>query len=503
MSKYSFFRPAIVAGLFFFLSPDTTLRAAEFSLYSSCKSIATTEFPDLLNHPDSSQVIVATEYKPILFELRDSTKDNYNTHIHSVTPKLGIYLHKNRFDFFAECTYSGFSGMLRDDEMAYSFEYEQHSGNIVSGFLFRVNNFTLGAGIGRMVAESLESEHRSTVTDSTGEYMSKSPWLVACAGKIALGSVALSAGVFAGPVHCSISKIVNRESDSYRNFPVYLLKRNLRAGIEGAFPRVHFSVDLGFDVFRTADMITVSNAMPQDIEVNAYKVQGMLWMKTSFTDSLFFNTSGSVAGGTVASYNFSRERMTMLESDSLMIRSGNVLCGMKLPLGLTAGIAATRAHCTMPSGYLRLSAFSNWSVFKPMDYRFSDVSVAYSEMGLFGNRTMQYKSVNFCPEIALSYIKVNGECIYERKKIVVMFPVYGDTVQGTFINSRILCITPDLKAGIHIGKINIRGSLSQKLPIELKKREESNSSRGTGSSTVRKKRFYGGSTLAVCVIRYF
>jgi hypothetical protein len=487
----------------FFLSISRSITAAEFPSYRAYQSAIASDVPDLHNLPDSSQVILSTEYNPILFELKDSANDTYNTRIHSSISNIGFFRHSGRYDFFVTGRYSGFSGTLRDDKLAYEIGNRRHNGDVVSGLSYHTNRILLSGAIGRVFAESVKREHWSTVTDSTGEYLSKSPWLVACEAKLALKNISLSAGATSGPVHSSITKIVNRESGSYRNFPVYLLKRNLQAGIEGAFPLVHFDVDFGLDIFRTADMITTSNAMPQDIAINAYKVQGTLWSKTGFTDSLFCNVNGDLAGGAVASYNFSRQRMTMFESGSLMIRSGNVLCGMRLPRGFTLGAAAARVHLIMTDGYLRLSAFSNWSVFKPMDYRFSDASLAYSELGLFGNRRMQFKSVDFCPEIACSYVKVHGECVYERKEIVVLFPVYVDPVKETFLNSKFLLITPDLRGGIHLGKFDICGSLSQKIPIELKNRGKSGTDGDAGSGRSGKSRFYGGSKLSVSVIRYF
>jgi hypothetical protein len=504
MLNIFFNRPAFVAGLFLFLTIINSLVwASEFPAYSTYKSTVASDLSDLLEFPDSSQITVSTEYNPILFEMNDSSGENYDTRIHSVDSKFGVFRRGIRYDYFVTGRYSGFSGILRDDNLAYEIENRRNNGEIVGGLSYHTNQFSLSGAIGRVFAESVKKEHWSTVTDSTDEYLPKSPWLVACAAKLALKNISLSAGVSSGPVHSSISKIVNRESGSYRNFPVYLLKRNLQAGIEGTFPLVHFDVDFGLDVFRTADMVTTSNAMPQDIAINAYDVQGKLWFKTRFTDSLFCNVHGDVAGGAVASYNFSRQRMTMFEADSLMIRSGDVLCGLRLPRGFTLGAAAARVHLTMPAGYLRLSAFSNWSVFKPMDYRFSDASLAYSEMGFFGNRRMQFKSVDFCPEITCSYVKVHGECVYERKEIVVLFPVYVDPGKETFINSKFLLITPDLRAGVHLGKFDIRGSLSQKIPIELKDRGKSGGDGDAGSSASGRSRFYGGCRLLVSILRYF
>lgn len=502
-SRYSFYRPVHFTGLLFFLSIVNPILAAEFPSYRSYQSAVVSDVPDLHNLPDSSQVILSTEYNPILFEMKDSANDTCNNRIQSSISKLCFFRHGGRYDFFVTGSYSGFSGILHDDNLAYEIGTSRHNGELVSGLTYHTNSISLSGAIGRVFAESVQREHWSTVTDNTGEYLSKSPWLVACAAKLTMKNISLSAGASSGPVHSSISKIVNRESGSYRNFPVYLLKRNLQAGIEGAFPLVYFDVDFVFDVFRTADMITTSNEMPQDIAINAYKVKGNLWLRTRFTDSLFCNVNGDIAGGAVASYNFSRQRMTVFESDSLMIRNGDVLCGLSLPWGFTLGAAAARAHITMPAGYLRLSAFSNWSVFKPMDYRFSDASLVYAEMGLFGNRRMQFKSVDICPEIACSYVKVRGECVYERKEVVVLFPMYVDPVKDTFINSKFLLITPDLKARIQLGKFDIRGSLSQILPIELKKHKRSSGGGDAGSSTSGKSQFYGGSTLSVSVIRYF
>jgi hypothetical protein len=503
ISKGFINRPVLFAGLLFFFLYCRPIKAAEFPSYKAYRSTVISDVPDLHKLPDSSQVTVSTEYNPVLFEFKDTSADNYNTRIQSVDSKVGFFWHGERYDFFATGSYSGFSGALRDDNIAYEIENCRYNGLIVGGLTYHTNRLSLSGEIGRVFAESVKRELWSTVTDSTGVYLSKSPWLVACAAKLVLKNISLSAGASSGPVHSSISKIVNRESGSYRNFPVYLLKRNLQAGIEGAFPSVHFDVDFGFDVFRTADMITTSNTMPQDIAINAYNVQGKLWLKTRFTDSLFCDVNGGIAGGAVASYNFNRDRMTMFESDSLMIRSGNVLCGMSLPRGFTLGAAASRVHLTMPAGYLRLSAFSNWSVFKPMDYRFSDASLMYTEMGLFGNREIKFKSVDLCPEIACSYVKVQGECIYERKDIVVLFPVYVDPVKETFINGKYLLITPELKAGVHLGKCDIRGSLSQRIPIELKERRKSGNGGDDSGSRSRKSRFYGGGRLLVSVVRYF
>jgi hypothetical protein len=487
----------------FFLSSSVTVWPSDIPAYNVLNPIFGSELPNLLEFPDSSQITFTADYSPLLIELKDSSQDNYNTRVQTVNSQLSIYKHFSKCSFFGTCIYSDFSGIVRDDALDYSFGNVRHNADIVSGFLFHARQLSLGAAIGRMIAEKLEREHWSTITDSFTEYLLKSPWQVSCAARYTLNNFSLYSELFSGPVHSSITTLSNKESGSYRNFPIYLLKRNIRAGISGEFPSLRFNLDFIANTYKAADMISTSNAMPQDIAINAYQGLGKLHLKTQFTDSLFFRIDATIAGGAISSYNFSRDRLTTFESNSLRIRTFNISCGMKLPLKFSTGLACTIADLNLPTGFLRLSSFSSWSIFNPMDYHFNNATLSYFELGAYGNRKIHLKAVDLLPEISLSYIKVDGSFTYTHKEVVVLFPVYVDPIRKELVNSHILMITPALTVNFHIGKMGIGSSLVQKLPIELKPEKSSNDNvEETENSTKNNSRYFGGTTFSIRMTRY-
>jgi hypothetical protein len=500
----NFNRLVFTTSLLFFLSSTVTAWSADVPAYNVLKPIFTPELPSLLDLPDSSQITFTADYSPLLIELKDSSQDNYNTRIQKVNSQLGIYKHFSKCSFFGTCIYSDFSGIVRDDALDYSFGNVHHNADIVSGFLFQARQLSLGAAIGRMIAEKLEREHWSTVTDSFAEYFLKSPWQATCAARYTLNNFSFYSELFSGPVHCSITKLSNKGSGSYRNFPIYLLKRHIKAGIIGEFPSLMFNLDFKANTYRTADMITTLNEMPQEIAINAYQGLGKLHLKMPFTDSLSFRIDASIAGGAVASYNFSRDRLTMFESDSLRIRNISLSCGMLLPLNFSAGLACTFADLRLPSGYLRLSSFSSWSIFNPIDYHFNNATLSYFELGAYVKRKIYLKSViDLFPEMTLSYIKVDGSYTYTHKEVVVLFPIYVDPISKVFVNSHILMITPALNVNFHVGKISIGGSLEQKLPFELKPGQSPDDNvKESENGPKNNPRYFGGTTFSIKMTRY-
>ena len=492
-------RPALFAGLSFFILAYIPVSSQNIPAYNNIKDLLVYQPVNLLDIPDSSQISATYNYDPLLSEKQRSSQDNYNSLINSNNMQLFCLLTTSQFKYYLACSYSDQFIAYRDDYQKYSFQNERREWDPSTGILYTRGRFSSGFGIGRHLPSDMHREHLTEVTDDPLQYVTHGPWQFSCAAKVRFRHSDVHLSLFSGPVHSSLSKVITKDGNSYRSFPITLLQRNVELGVNNNAQNFFLKTAFSISCFENIDLLSITNSMPQDIEFSDYGViHDGVW-KSPLSDSLFWKLSANITGGWMASYNFDRSRFTFFKADSILSKKFSAQVGLRLPCKINTGISGVFSTMSCPKGFLNLSAFSAWSVFNPLDYRFSDAKVNYLESGIFFNRQFSRPQFNWTPNITLSYIKTRMSLNYAHKEILVLLPVYVKGESLEVFDSQILLLTPSLDITVHAGKIDVIASVLQRIPLfsnsAYSKKADNPDDEAKKSAT-----FTGGTSLSVNAI---
>lgn len=124
-------------------------------------------------------------------------------------------------------------------------------------------------------------------------------------------------------------------------------------------------------------------------------------------------------------------------------------------------------------GYIDFYPFSFWTIFKPMAYRLSNGEFSIINSGLTFSASKKWKKITSTNiELNPSFIHIKSAVKQEKKKLVVLFPVYtNDTIVSPIDTSGIL-IDLKLSQQFNISKFCINVGVEQLIPILLGKKEE-------------------------------
>ena len=458
-------RPALFAGLSFFIFTYIPVFSQNIPAYSSLKDLLVYQPVNLLDIPDSSQIDVTYNYDPLLSEKQRSSQDNYNSLINSTDMQLLCLLTTSQFKYYLACSYSDFFIAYRDDYQKYSFQNGRREWDPSTGVFYTRGRFSSGFGIGRHLPSDMHREHLTEVTDDPLQYVTHGPWQFSLATTLRFKHSDVHLSLFSGPIHSSLSKVITNDGNSYRSFPISLLRRSAELGVNSKGQTFSLKTAFSISNFENVDLLTIANSMPQNIEISDYGVTHKGVWKSPLSDSLFWKLSGNITGGWMASYNFDRNRYTFFKADSILSKKISALVGLRLPCKINTGVSGTFSTLSCPKGFLNLSAFSAWSVFNPLDYRFSDAKVNYFESGIFFDRQFSRPVFNWTPHISLSYIKTRMSLNYTHKEIIVLLPVYVKGESLEVFDNQILLLMPSLAITVHAGKIDVIASVLQRIPL--------------------------------------
>lgn len=493
-------RPAIIAGLSFFLFSCIISYSQNLPANSSLKDIFFYQPVNLLELPDSTQIHFSDNYDPLLSEKPRSSQDNFNSLINSNDMQMSCFLNTSQIKYHLSCSYSDFFAAYRDEYQKYSFQNQRKEWDPSIGILYSGGEVSYGFGIGRHLADYMHIEHLSEISDDPLKYITHGPWQFSLATSLRIKHSDLHLSMFSGPVHSSLSKLITIDGNSYRSFPISLLKRTADIGVNLNVKQFSSKTDVTLTNYENIDLLIAPNSMPQDIEIARYGLSHEGTLKSALSDSLFWKLSGNIAGGWIASYNFDRDRLTVFKANSIRSSNFSALIGLRLPRKLTSGISGNIYELSCPTGFLKLSGFSAWSVFNPIDYRFTDVKMKYYEMGIFLNRKFSRSWIDVTPNMYVSYVKTWMSLNYAHKEIIVLFPVYVKPESLNVFNNQFLFLTPSLVATVHAGQFDITASILQRMPISIISAIYKISDNPDDDNTQKRASFSGGTSLSIKAI---
>jgi hypothetical protein len=460
------YRPALLVGLYFFLSPAVSAPVRESSLLQVFSPLFVEEPYALAEYTDSSFLRLRSTFNPLYSE-KDRATDGSRRTISAATNGYSAewFSHLNRVQYFLSYSHDAGSATYRDSVESYGWIFRQKEWNLTAGTAYRYRNLQFGFALGRHWPQQMEREHLYEIRDNMKKYLARGPWRYSLDAEMLFSAVTARLSLFSGPIHSSVTKLNTTDETSYRSFPLSLIRHRADAGIAVQSGPADVSFTFEIDYYENGNLQTVRNSMPQDIAISNYRMMHHGRSALPFTDSLGWYLSGAIAGGWVASYNFDRDRFTFFKSEKMRLNTLFSGIGIKLPVSLTAGMFQSLVKGTSPTGFLKLSALSAWSVFQPLDYRYTNAYLHYRETGGFIRRDWRLSHCEFTPRINLSYIEAHATAAYSHKEIVVLFPVYVDTVSEELLNTQLLLLEPSLSVSVRLYRIHLRGTIAQMLPF--------------------------------------
>ena len=492
IKHYLINRPAFLAGLFFFALLIKNGTSQSFPSFQSVTDLLYCKPVSLVELPDSSRLDLKYQFDPLLSEKPRSSVDTINSSIRSNTADIRLFVSRPSLKVFLSGTFSDLDIQACDDYQDYQLALVRRAFNVASGIMYAHHRFSAGIGIGRHFSKDADIEHWSEITANTKDYIAKGPWQYSVAGTVNLPVTKFHLSLFSGPVHSSIFTLSTNNNRSFRSFPITLIERSVQIGTSIKTRSFLSSTTAGITVFHNADLITCDNLMPQDIELTSYSLFTTGNAHLLILDSLFWKINAQITGGWVASYNFDRNNYTFFKADSLRLKGITGSIGLKAPMRIITGLSGTISQIQCPVGYLKLSALSVWSIFKPMDYRFKDIDLSYCEAGMFILRKFSLWCFDFTPSINFSHINVQFTGNYSHKEIVVLFPIYMQKESIDISDTKLFLLTPSLTTTLHVHSLSLTLSALQRIPFIIKEKQTGNGSSGGNDNA----EFTGGTTIS-------
>jgi hypothetical protein len=419
----------------------------------------------LADLPDSAQLYLKTDFNPLYSEKDRATNgDSQRVQFTTRSVSGGIFSKSGPVAGYLTIDNSVLDATARYRDVAYTLESRRQEWNVAAGGILRRGPVRIGAALGRHLPQGMEREHVAAIRSKPAKYLRQGPWQGSLELEADFNNVAGHFSLYSGPIHSSVTTLATSDGAAFRSFPVSVVMHRAAAGIDIRRGRYGSTTTFTADYYENADLLSTANNMPEDIAIGNYLLSHRGGVRLPFIDSLWWGLSGSIAGGWAASYNFDRDRFTFFKAEAVRLSTGSAEAGVKLPYSLAAGINGAAIKGKSPSGLLRLSALSAWSVFKPFDYRYTDAELAYREAGGFINWKWSRSCFELVPQLYCSHISARMTLSAAHREIVVLVPVYTDTTSITTFDNQLLLFEPSLNARVRLGSVVIVGSAYQELP---------------------------------------
>ena len=449
------------AGLFIFLLCNST---------SALDNTLTGVISDILYNPPAtierntyhSQIHIHDQFSPILYNKSTSQKYTALTQIINNIGDLEYFFSMGKIDALISLSHYYFNANYRSSP--YLIKNIQDFRNFTIGATGRFNSFSLGLHIGNHAPQTALLKQYSVRIQSDHQ------WQFSCNANVQFPAFNCGISLFNGPVYSSITSISNIDQTGFRTFPLCINQRTLSGKIQLTLNRFKPSISASLSSFSTTQIFITDNQMPSEISFNTYKISIDGFGSPFFTDSLFWSLQLNNIGGWYAIYNFIKDRFTFFKADSFVSALVKFSGGLKLPFHMIINSDISFYDLNGPSGFLKLSTFSNWSIFQPVDYKYHNLSIKYFQSGFETARLFSHRKLFFLPSFYSSYFNTKMFWEYSQKKVVVLFPVYSEFKEYTAWNLNGLLFRPSFTWIFRTGPISLSCEASQFIPILFRKR---------------------------------
>jgi hypothetical protein len=455
----------------------------------------------LLNLPNKSNFSADYSYSPLLIEKGETRDDTFNSTIYNHTVNASVYISKTAYKAYLKCSYKDFFAAYRKDSISYSTEISNRTITFESGLSFISQSCTIGVGLGRHNPLTMKRERLDDIKVKGSDYVKSGPWQFQTNCKIPFFTGTLAFNLFSGPIYSSVISIVTNKTNSFRTFPLSIKKSSISGSYAIQESNIFSQTSLSFAHLRQLDLQSTQNSMPSTISINNYTLTTNGIRRISQIDSLTWSISGNVYGGWIANYNFSRDQTKVLECDQIKIRNMHLSVDKTVAHHFTLSTYESFTYINAPDGYLRLSPFSSWTIFRPIDFKYRMGKMKTFESDISINRRFTFSKFNLKPALTFLYCYNHLSVDISQKKIVVLIPIYSSEKHEEPINNHLFAGSVHIPCTYTSGRNTIHFSYLQNIPIksvnrsnEKDKTSEDNSGIDSKGSYSGGLRFYAGLT---------
>lgn len=294
--------------------------------------------------------------------------------------------------------------------------------------------------------------------------------------------------------HVSLPLYELFSNQNFKTFPLAAATKASGLELSMAKPSLILGISLTRYTHLTDTIVESDNALPfyNKFITRELGLQGAL---PQIHPSLFWDITLGLSGGYVVGKSGDFKYL-IIDGIKGKTARGVIESGFRhhLKVGILGEYISGKTF--LPS-YLRSTPFSSWTVFRPQDYRFSDIVLDYYEFGLvigkkFNLGTRQRLNTDFAITRSGSTLSMQQE----EKKILVLIPVYTNKTKRDLFDLQGWNLTVNLDHQVTFKALTLNTSFCQTIPI-WKKRGASSASNSGSSDPNIKKRIRGGAEYKV------
>jgi hypothetical protein len=446
-----------------------------------------------------SGVVLSCTYNPLLNRLQETDEQAERSCIEGLGWQGSIVYAGKRLVPQLHFSSHRLFAAFEQPSSSYGIKSQSSLDFVDAGVGVRFDEFNATLTIGRLLDGAYNSHLKADAQDSLATFLLEGPWRYQAAFGLDSKPVFGSLRLFCGPVYNSMTTLYNRSTHSNRTFPITLISHQaqLQGGVRGAWGSI--SGQLGVVGTQQRDLIESTNRMPVDINVAHYEAGVDAVVNTPLGDSLFAYVKVARLGGWSASYNFDRELFTFFKASPLWLSSAASEVGMQLTSTLEVGMFGEVLQGDIPEGFVKLSGFSNWSIFAPQDYKFSAAQASFYQGGGWAQLKRQFNALSVRGKIGASWFQTAASLSYRTKQVVVLLPVYLNPTDVQLWQERGFLIHPDITLTYACNPFIITAFVNQWIPLTLRNKGSAASESPPPSSAPpqSKERFIGGTHVGI------
>ncbi len=377
--------------------------------------------------------------------------------------------------------------MFHKNESDYRATSQSKRVDITAGVSIPWQSFSLYLQAGRIFTPWYDYERsKKLFKESKNNYLFNGPWSILLNPSYESENFRIDLKAFTGPLLSYSNRLVNVHTDNFRSFPLSSSAKGFSLKTEFASKKFVCSAEPFITNTSTSYWSSPENIMPSEGELTSYGTKIRLSLMNTLLDTISAGISGSLSGGWFKGHDYELEGYTFLQADSLRFQSITAFIRTSLPKGFCFGIQGSVIRGRSPEGHLKLATFSDWTLFDPQDYKYSDADLHYSEIRGTLKKDFLISPVLIRPSIGVSYFKTRLKSHIKQKRIVVnLLPLYTDLGIKDLWNSEGLIISPGLKTILKTGNITLCLRGLQRLPVIFDNEKSDDTETGKSDSGFR------------------
>jgi len=274
-----------------------------------------------------------------------------------------------------------------------------------------------------------------------------------------------------------------QSNGAYRNFAVAVVNNAFHSKI--ALHLLNGDIDLRYDyaAIHNSELLDAKYPMPTLLDAVTRTFNMDVSVEVGESVDLKLNTRYQNGGGFVSGYSLSTEGMQYFLADSMRLSHYSWSVESTFPFGVEAALLGKGLELTIPYGFLYVSAFSSWSYFTSVDYRYYDTKIDYADIGLELRKTLYLGNhLSLKPVLGGSFFSALERHELKKKKTIVILPFWKDAGEHNHFDITTFMLTVSIESTLQIKQKKISIHALQRIPLLSDNKKSSPNTNSAGSS---------------------